>query len=334
MGYQPPPTSTSETRIEQFARLESIFLPESWARRNVMYPDERPARFVHYTSADAALNIIRAKRLWMRSTTCMADYREVQHGFDMLNSFFSEKGSKDLFAAMLNDCAPNISDEAIGIFNQWWSDIQWGTFIASVSEHDVSEDIHGRLSMWRAFGGGAARVALVVNVPAVTDASDALKLSFNPVVYSSAEDVRKEMFTVINNVQANSDYLRSVERPILLQWLVNMLMTGVTCLKHEGFREEREWRLLYSPKIAPSPLIEQVVESIAGVPQTICKLPLDSTVSPALSDLDFSRTFERLIIGPSPYPWAMYQAFVQTLKAVGVHDAEGRVYTSGIPIRA
>ena len=40
-------------------------------------------RFVHYTSADNALKIIRTKRLWMRNTTCMADYREVEHGYQI-----------------------------------------------------------------------------------------------------------------------------------------------------------------------------------------------------------------------------------------------------------
>jgi len=29
-----------------------------------------------------------------------------------------------------------------------------------------------------------------------------------------------------------------------------------------------------------------------------------------LADLDFARVFDRLIIGPSQYSWAMYEAFV------------------------
>jgi hypothetical protein len=63
-------------------------------------------------------------------------------------------------------------------------------------------------------------------------------------------------------------------------------------------------------------------------------LPLDSTVSDALGDLDLSRMFDRLIIGPSPYPWVMYEAFTAALTKAGVMEAETRVFTSGIPIRA
>jgi len=51
-------------------------------------------------------------------------------------------------------------------------------------------------------------------------------------------------------------------------------------------------------------------------------------------DLDMYRMFDRFIIGPSPYPWAMYEAFTAALAKAGIQDAEKRVFTSGIPIRA
>ena len=68
-------------------QLESIFMPETRKQRDAIYANG--TRFVHYTSADAAFKIIGSKRLWMRNAICMSDYREVQHGFDMLAKFFS-----------------------------------------------------------------------------------------------------------------------------------------------------------------------------------------------------------------------------------------------------
>jgi hypothetical protein len=112
-----------------------------------------------------------------------------------------------------------------------------------------------------------------------------------------------------------------------------MLLAGVTCLKHEGFREEREWRAIYCPKFYQSPLMESAIEVVGGVPQLVYKLPLDATASPPLADLDFSRIFHRLIVGPSPYPWPMYDAFREALTKAGVTDSQDRVWTSGIPIR-
>jgi hypothetical protein len=140
--------------------------------------------------------------------------------------------------------------------------------------------------------------------------------------------------TVIEHVGANVDFLKSLERPVLVGYLFNTLVMRVLCLKHEGFHEEREWRAAYFPKRAPSPLMESATEVIGGVPQIVYKCPLDKRVSDVLAELDLFSILDRLIIGPSAYPRALYEAFVGALSAAGVADAAGRVFTSGIPIRS
>ena len=313
-------------------RLESIFMPYARRQRDLHY--EKQGRFVHYTSAEGALSIIKSKRLWMRNTTCMADYREVQHGFEILNRFFSDQAQRRMFSDALDSCAPGAADEAIALFNQWWRDIRFNSYIASISEHDDNEDLHGRLSMWRAFGGASARVAVVFRTPYYSEAGIALNLLFSPVAYLTETEVNVEIHSVIDNINSSCEFLRSVSRPAVIATTFSMLVASVSCLKHEGFHEEREWRVIYSPKRSPSPLIEGSTEVISGIPQIIYKLPLDGSVSDAIVDLDFLRMFDRLIIGPSPYPWAMFEAFVEALHKAGVADAEQRVFTSGIPIRA
>ena len=321
-------------------RLEGIFTPHARAKRDAFYHIDNdsqvpsPKRFVHYTSAEAALSIIKTKRMWMRNTTCMSDYREVQHGFELLNKFFSDKSKKEAFTAALDTCSPNSAEEAINLFNQWWSDTQSNTYIASVSEHDDDEDLYGRLSMWRAFGGMTARVAIVFSVPWVSLGALALNLTLNPVAYLSEDEHQAEINAVIKNIRENCDFLGSVERSHIVGSVFNMLLAGVTCLKHKGFNEEREWRVLYAPNRDPSPLMEQSTEVIGGVPQIVYKAPLDGNVSQDLADIEMSRIVDRLIIGPSPYPWVMYQAFVAALNEIGVLDASKRVFVSDIPIRA
>src|ERR1700722_17593128 len=92
--------------MEAVLKLESIFMPHYTKRRNVLYDNRTKdyARFVHYTSADAALKIINSKRVWMRNTTCMSDYREVQHGYDVLNKIFSADGNLSRFHGALDTC--------------------------------------------------------------------------------------------------------------------------------------------------------------------------------------------------------------------------------------
>jgi hypothetical protein len=341
MANEAQPSDLSPELVAQLYRLESIFMPHDRKRRDEIYPlesafelSQTPIPFVHYTSAEAALSIIRGKRIWMRNTTCMADYREVQHGFDILRKFFSDKAKTDAFVAALDICVPGAAMEAINLFNHWWQHIQLNTYIASISEHDPKENLHGRLSMWRAFGGNIARVALVVKIPWSTDSVAALNLLFSPVSYLTEEEAHAVIGQVMKNIETNGEFLRSIDHQIIVQTVFYMLLAAVTCLKHEGFREEREWRAIYCPKFRPSPLMESSIEVIAGVPQLVCKLPLDKSVSPSLTDLDIGHIFDRLIIGPTPYAWAMYEAFVDALTKIGVVGAEKRVVVSGIPIRS
>ena len=289
---------------------------------------------MHYTSAESALSIIKSKRLWMRNSTCMSDFREMQHGFDILQRFFSDQQKKAAFKAALDVCAPGAADEAITLFDQWWETIHFHTYIASFSEHLNNEDFHGRLSMWRAFGNSATpRVAAVIRIPKFSGGANALNLIFSPVAYFTEAETHDVINSVIKNVTANIDFLKSVERQIVVGTVFNMLVVGVACLKHEGFAEEREWRAIYSPRRLPSPLMESSTEVVGGVPQIVHKIPLDVAASPVLGELDLAKMFDRLIIGPSQYPLAMYEAFTHALKAAGVPDAEKRVLISGIPIR-
>jgi hypothetical protein len=47
-----------------------------------------------------------------------------------------------------------------------------------------------------------------------------------------------------------------------------------------------------------------------------------------------SRMSNRLIIGPSPYPLVMYEAFTDALKKAGIEEVEKRVFRSCIPVRS
>ena len=84
-------------------------------------------------------------------------------------------------------------------------------------------------------------------------------------------------------------FLSSCDRQLILYYVFTTLLAAVTCLKHEGFREEREWRAIYSPRLLPpSALMQCSTQIIAGVPQVVYSIPFDKTASPALARFDFS----------------------------------------------
>jgi hypothetical protein len=189
--------------------------------------------------------------------------------------------------------------------------------------------------MWQGFGGGnTARVALVIKIPWMSKGAEALDLLFSPVAYLTEDEAHAVINQVIKNIEANRDFLDAIDHQTIVGTVFYMLLAGVTCLKHEGFREEREWRAIYCPKFRNSPLMQPSTEVVGGVPQLVYKIPMDKNASPSLDDLDIAHIFDRLIIGPSPYPWAMYEAYVDALTKIGVDGAEGRVCVSGIPIRS
>jgi len=318
---------------EQQARLERIFMPDAMRQRaKAGFTDENsaPMRFVHYTSADAAIKIIQSKRLWMRNTMCMADYSEVLHGFALMNSFFLNPDNNTSFVAALDKSHSEVSKNALLAFSHWWDRQRTETYVTSISEHDDREDQHGRLSMWRAFGGSAARVALVFKIPYATKGSLKLNLLFSPVSYLTESETHEVIREVIKNLNDNVEFLKSIDRQTVIGMVFYMLLAGVVCLKHEGFREEREWRAIYVPMIRSSPLMRSSVETVGGVPQTVYHIPLDASFDRAVEDLDLAKILDRVIIGPTQYPLAMQRAFQTKLGEAG---SLAPVVMSQIPLR-
>jgi hypothetical protein len=331
----------SESEYNRNRRLARIFAPYATQQIDEIYGD--PAfsqlgsvskRFVHYTTAEAALEIIKTKRFWMRNALCMADYREVQHGFDILRGFFADKSNAEAFYNAIDLCSPGAAKEVVDHFDRWLPDIRCNTYLACLSKHHDSEDTHGRLSMWRGFGGTATpRVAVVLKIPALSGAAIALNILVSPVAYLDEKGAHSVMLSIIENVKREAEFLKSIDRETIIGQIFNMLVAAVACLKHDGFKEEAEWRAIYSPNRSASPLINSSMETVGSVPQLVYSLPLDGSVSPKVADLDLAVLFDRLIIGPSPYPVPMWTVFVEALRKIGVSDAANRVYLSMIPIR-
>jgi hypothetical protein len=261
----------------------------------------------------------------------MSDYSEVQHGFRRLDP---QPGLKSLIDLLDRDFA-NAGAEALDLFGKWRQDTQLETYITSISEHDASEDMHGRLSMWRAFGGSqSGRVAFVMKVPDSEELGALLNIWLSPVGYFSDAELAIQLQALVGSVQANIGLLKNAPRPMLINAIFAMLVAGVVCMKHEGFHEEREWRIVHSPKRAVAPLMRSDIEVINGIPQLVYKIPIGGGPPGELDLITPNSLIDRVIIGPSPYPWAMYQAFVTALTEAGVGDAGNKVFVSGIPIRS
>jgi hypothetical protein len=264
----------------------------------------------------------------------MTDYREVQHGHELLLRFFNEGTHRSDFCAALNRCHSNLGEESLKLFDQWWINIRVNTYICSISEHEDQEDTHGRLSMWRAFGQQSrARAAMVIRVPEIGSA-DGLHVQLSPVAYFEYPELEAQFLGIIRNINANGNFLRTIPSDHLKNTVFLMLVSAAVSLKHQGFLEEKEWRVIYLPQANPSPLIERSLVVIDGIPQDIYKIPLKENPDGDVVGLGIPSLVDRIIIGPTAYGVPIYTTFVDLLQREGVAEPEKRVVFAGIPIRS
>jgi len=274
----------------------------------------------------------------------MSDFREIEHGFDLLRKCFGDEVKRKLFTEILDTCAPGATNKAIELFDQHLTNIRSSTYIASISEHKSEEDLHGRLSMWRAYCGDAGRVAIVFKVPWHTDklvmGIDALNIRFGPVVYIGENEFDSIFQQIMFNINESQDFLRFAGFDRISNSIFNMLFMSTLCTKHSGFQEEQEWRIIYCPPVW-KPTLKQIEKNlmkserkvIGGVPQKIIIMPLNGEVDDVLEHFDLAYMFDRLIIGPTQYGWPMLEAFKDALQDIGVEDAHQKVFLSNIPLR-
>lgn len=310
-------------------KLFEIFLP--YAFDEIIRVAASDMRFVHYTSAEAALSIIQTSQVWMRNASCMDDFMEVQYGLDCLFAAM-RAGLAKRFKSALDGLFDGFSAEFDPLFTGWSPRFQQDTYLTCISAHDPEENDYGRLSMWRAFGQGT-RVALVFNNTPFFAQSDVLKVYSSPVAYLSPARFAAEMERVVAGIEANLDFLRDQGHEEVQGRLFNAFRFAALCTKHPGFREEREWRLIHSPAMHPSEHLEREVKLIRGTPQTIYKIPLRNFPDDGLTGAELPQLLERVIIGPTQFPAAVSEVFEKQLEDAGVQNARAKISVSDIPLR-
>ncbi|APX67987.1 MULTISPECIES: DUF2971 domain-containing protein [unclassified Brucella] len=316
-------------------RLSSIFMPRAMKELKRFVEPNGPD-FVHYTSAENFMNIfnVAAPSIWMRNAKCMNDVSEIEHGLSRITLALSENNRLKRLKAALNGCHDQLGEYSIGYFNHHLNGFLSDTYITCVSEHDaVKEDDIGRLSMWRAYGQGSIGIAIVLNKFPFLSETNYLEAFSSPVAYIGDRELGGDIETIISNIDLNREWLSSLPEFLVMSQVFNMLKFGIICLKHKGFEEEKEWRVIHTPSVTTSSL-EQATVTVSGVPQRVFKIAFkDYTSERGAFDISPNSIVKRVIIGPSNYPGVIRDAVIDTLEKVGVMNAKERVVISDIPLR-
>jgi hypothetical protein len=310
-------------------RMLRIFYPFAYER--IVESVRRRVRFVHYTSAETAMKILTGQEVWLRKSSVMNDFMEIEYGLGCLNAALTKKNER--FKRILDRMFPGFSQELEERYSSWLPHFRTDTFIACLSEHDSSEDLLGRLSMWRAYGQPTG-VAIVINGrPFMLPTTDALNISFSPVVYLSPAEFEHQLDVLLDRIEDEHQFVQEHDAGTTLNYVFSAFRSAVLCTKHPGFREEREWRLTHSPMFEGSERITVEMATIGGVPQPVCRVPLRHFREEGLVGLEIPALIDRIIIGPTDHPGVIKEAFQQAMLQSGFSDAPNRIVISDIPLR-
>lgn len=319
---------------EDEAKLGSLFLP--YALKRIKEARNRENfRFSYYTSASTGMSLLGGNEVWLRNAAFMNDFSEIHHGQDCIQHCWHISDAGKRLKALMTLLDVNAVSKFEADFDADQFSRTKKTYILSVSEHGdavVNEDAYGRLSMWRAYGG-KTNVAFVLNSGPFLSESNALQAYTSPVLYADKTEFERHFTAFVDSLQKDQSFLATVGWETVSAYLHWAMRNAVVSTKHPGFLEEKEWRVIYSPERDSTKRLVPELVTVDGIPQRIFKIPFKDYPEDNFTGATIPDLLNKIIVGPTEYPFEIRQAFVEKLEEIGVTDAESKVVISGIPLR-
>jgi hypothetical protein len=289
-------------------------------------------KVAHYTSAENGLNILDSKTMWLRNAVAMNDFSEIAWGQRCLGYCLDSREAGARLRTLIEASHPGAYDIVLNWLNVRTVLNRSYTYLTSLSEFDPGDRL-GKLSMWRAYGGSQAGVALVFNTAPLESESDALAIYHSPVLYGDEHALAGEFERLVQRLENNVDLLPQVPAPAVSQIVYNALHFATLSTKHPGFEEEREWRIIHSPLETRSDWVVEDVVTVRGIPQIIYKVPLQDLPGLEMPELELASLLYRVIIGPCQYPQQVGEAYARVMLSLGIAQPWERIVLSEIPLR-
>lgn len=154
--------------------------------------------------------------------------------------------------------------------------------------------------------------------------------------YGDEDAFAVEFEKLVVSIENNLDLLKEASAPLIHAAGAAALQFAMFSIKHRGFEEEQEWRLLHRPHQYASAFVTSRTETIGGIPQTIYELPFHNPERGPEFDipaLHLNNLLEGVVIGPCLYPDTVARAFEEEMTKVGIQDAASKIIVSEIPLR-
>jgi hypothetical protein len=105
--------------------------------------------------------------------------------------------------------------------------------------------------------------------------------------------------------------------------------------KHNGFQEEKEWRIIYTPELDPDKRLVNQFGYFIGPrgAEPKLKFKIAPVLGGAPDSLSLARLLEFIVLGPSVSSPIAKSGFSRVLRDTCLKDFENRVFASSIPLR-
>jgi Protein of unknown function (DUF2971) len=270
---------------------------------------QKPERMVyHYTNAAGLIGILKSKSIWATSHLHLNDRLEFKTAAELFEQELAQSSLTELQQRF---------------FMRFVEEQQEPRFVMSFSEH------HDLLSQWRAYGGGEGyALGFSEDNPIFTSAKQvtfglvkcvyerAKQLEFCGILISEFQDLVRS-----NHVMNEPDFAQQF-RTFVKQYEWNYAVALLSAsFKHEGFREEGEWRLVsqYPDRLVPK--LDYRTGRFGVTPYFAIPLSLSYT----------GGRIDRLVIGPNANRRAARESLKSALLTHGFDDTE--IDVSNTPLR-
>jgi len=294
--------------------------------------EKRPL-LAHYTSISVLEQIMKEGEVWLSNPLYMNDLEEVRFGVQQGARLF-ETSDIDV-ACQSPERARLIRHAFYHYYSQFETEHAFDTYVFCLSEHEPT-NVDGLLSMWRAYGASGNGAALVFNTRFISEANPHSPLAIARVHYASAED---RIGWMGDKIKQWCEIVRSSGIPddklyLAAYQLFNAIKFYALVSKHHGFREEREWRIIYFPERDIAGALKSNYGYVVGPRGVEPKLKLKIGPMPWTADAVWSfDILETIILGPTMSSPMARSGVNRMLEAIGRRDFQSKVFSSSIPLR-
>jgi hypothetical protein len=209
-------------------------------------------------------------------------------------------------------------------------------YVFCLSEHG-KEDTDGLLSMWRGYGGNGSGAAIVFDTAKIA-AREESPLIIAKVHYGTADqriDRLKQYVTQFAAILKTSN-LPDDKLSHASYYFFERLKQFSIFTKHQGFKEENEWRVVYLKNRDEAKAFDKMLSYALGSRGLEPKLKMKIEAIPGLPETDTSlaQIVERIILGPSMSSPLARATILRMLETLDLPELKNRVFSSTIPFRA